>query len=121
MNTMLTMVYVHDMSLSVRFYRDTLGLRMRFESPDWSEFDVGGNTLALHGGASRAEPRQGPARAGSAQIGFSVTDLDTTFRELQSRGVTFVMPPQDRKGEGIRLAVILDPDGLPISLSQSLR
>jgi hypothetical protein len=30
------------------------------------------------------------------------------------------MPPRDREGEGIRLAIALDPDGLPISFAESL-
>jgi hypothetical protein len=28
------------------------------------------------------------------------------------------MPPTQREGEGIRLAVAIDPDGLPISFAQ---
>ena len=28
------------------------------------------------------------------------------------------MPPTQREGEGIKLAVALDPDGLPISFAQ---
>jgi hypothetical protein len=44
--------------------------------------------------------------------------LDKTYAELQEKGVRFVMPPMQREGEGIRLAVALDPDGLPVSFAQ---
>jgi len=30
------------------------------------------------------------------------------------------MPPTQREGEGIKLAVCIDPDGLPISIAQSV-
>jgi catechol 2,3-dioxygenase-like lactoylglutathione lyase family enzyme len=42
------MVNVSDMSRSVAFYRDILGLSLKFESPGWSEFHTGATTLALH-------------------------------------------------------------------------
>ena len=43
------MVYTHDMSKSVAFYRDTLGFKLDMESPFWSQFDLGGGLiLGLH-------------------------------------------------------------------------
>ena len=36
--------FVADMDKAVKFYRDTLGLKLKFESPGWSEF-VTGETL----------------------------------------------------------------------------
>ena len=30
--------FVADMNKAVRFYRDVLGLQLKFESPGWSEF-----------------------------------------------------------------------------------
>jgi lactoylglutathione lyase len=116
------MVNVSDMGRSVAFYRDTLGLPLRLESPGWSEFDTGGTTLALHlaprpaaGGAPPAGPQ-----AGSCSIGFSVKNLEETYAELKSRGVRFVMTPTLQENEGIRLAVCIDPDGLAVSFAEPL-
>ena len=39
--------YVADMNRAVKFYRDVLGLQLKFESPEWSEFVTGEITLAL--------------------------------------------------------------------------
>jgi lactoylglutathione lyase len=47
------MVNVSEMPRSVAFYRDTLGLRLKFESPGWSEFETGATTLALHAAAQQ--------------------------------------------------------------------
>jgi catechol 2,3-dioxygenase-like lactoylglutathione lyase family enzyme len=38
--------FVTDMNKAVKFYRDTLGLQLRFESPGWSEFATGETTLS---------------------------------------------------------------------------
>jgi lactoylglutathione lyase len=50
-----TMVVVSDMERSVAFYRDKLGVPLKFQSPEWTEFQTGGTTLALHGGGIPAE------------------------------------------------------------------
>jgi lactoylglutathione lyase len=111
------MVMVHDMSRSVQFYRDKLGLRLRSETPEWTEFETGTTILALHGGGKPAAVSHEP-KAGTASIGFYVDNLDDKFNELKEQGVTFIMPPTDRAEEKIRLAVCLDPDGLPISIAE---
>ena len=117
------MVNVSDMPRSVAFYRDTLGLRLKFESPAWSEFETGATTLALHAGTraagSEAATQAGPA-AGTCSLGFSVRDLNGTYAELRERGARFVMPPTEQPNEGIRLAVCIDPDGLAISFAEPM-
>ena len=118
-----TMVVVSDMSRSVAFYRDILGIPLKFESPDWSEFLTGITTLALHGGGLIQDPANksnGDKYAGTCSIGFNVEDVDKTYEELKAKGVRFVMPPTQREGEGIKLSVCLDPDGLPIAVAQTM-
>lgn len=117
------MVIVSDMARSVEFYRDKLGIPLKFESPDWTEFLTGATTLALHGGGIKQERRGGGADkdAGTCSIGFNVEDVDKTYEEMKSKGVFFVMPPTQREGEGIKLAVAVDPDGLPISFAQLVK
>src|SRR5262249_31049988 len=99
-------VNVSDMSRSVAFYRDILGLPLKFQSPGWSEFQTGATTLALHlirareggEGGAPAEPL-----AGTCSIGFSVDDLAATHRELAARGAQFIRAPTEQASEGIRL------------------
>ena len=118
-----TMVVVSDMRRSVDFYRDKLGIPLKFESPEWTEFATGATTLALHGGGvpTAPDPSADPSKtAGACSIGFNVDDVDKTYEELKARGIRFVMPPTQREGEGIKLAVAIDPDGLPISFAQMM-
>ena len=116
-------VNVSDMSRSVAFYRDILGLPLKFQSPGWSEFQTGATTLALHlirarGAGEGGAP--GEPLAGTCSIGFSVEDLAATHRELAARGAQFVRAPTEQANEGIRLAVCVDPDGLPIAFAEPL-
>jgi lactoylglutathione lyase len=116
------MVNVSDMSRSVAFYHDVLGLSLKFESLGWSEFQTGATTLALHHAPARAGDRPpSEPMAGTCSIGFSVEDLTAAHRQLTARGARFVIPPTERPEEGIRLAVCIDPDGLGISFAEPLK
>ena len=111
------------MKRSVEFYRDKLGLPLKFESGDWTEFQTGATTLALHGGGkSQDEHSQTREQyAGTCSFGFTVENIQMAFETLKSKGVVFAMPPTKREGEGIKLAVCLDPDDLPISLAENVQ
>ena len=58
-------LYVRDLEVSRGFYRDVLGLPLKFESPGWTEFATEGATLALHlsakSNAAADDPNQVPA------------------------------------------------------------
>ena len=117
------MIMVSNMARSVAFYKDKLGIPMKFGTPEWTEFQTGATTLALHGGGTPREALSDPdARpAGVCSIGFNVDNLELAYEQLQAKGVHFIMPPTERAGEGIKLAVAIDPDGLPISFGQAAK
>lgn len=117
------MITVSNMARSVAFYKDKLGIPMKFGTPEWTEFQTGNTTLALHGGGT---PKETPANAnahyaGTCSIGFNVDNLDLVYEQLQAKGVVFVMPPTARPGESIKLAVAVDPDGLAISFGEAAK
>lgn len=114
-------VFVSDMQRSVAFYRDALGLPLRFESPGWTEFATDGATLALHQGdaaGGNGEPAQGNP-AGSCRPGLRVPDLDAFHRRMVEQNVRCLQEPQETFG--VRLAQYVDPDGLVISVSEERR
>lgn len=116
------MVTVSDMDRSVRFYRDVLGLRLRFQSSDWTEFETGNTTIALHGGGKlnpNASSREHQL-AGTVSLGLSVPNLDDAVTELKTKGVHFIMEPTVREEERIKLAGFTDPDGMPIWIAQQI-
>jgi lactoylglutathione lyase len=112
-------VFVSDMARSVAFYKDVLGLPLRFESPEWSEFTTEGVTLALHGteASNPDAPTQGTTPAGHCQVGFSVEDIDAFHEELIAKGVMCIQPPKTEEF-GAKLARYTDLDGLQFSVSE---
>jgi lactoylglutathione lyase len=69
-------VFVSEMKRSVAFYRDILGLPLKFESPGWTEFSTDGTILALHFSetANPAKGNNGPAPAGMCRPGLRCSD-----------------------------------------------
>jgi lactoylglutathione lyase len=115
-----TIVFVSDMVRSAKFYRDAVGLPLRFESPDWTEFATGSCNLALRRGADGAVP---PVQAdlipsGHCHVGFTVDDLDEFHKRLLALGIRCLQEPKLAEF-GERMAVYADPDGLPISVAES--
>jgi lactoylglutathione lyase len=118
MNLGYAIVFVSDMERSVSFYRDVVGLPLRFESPEWSEFATGGATLALHRSDSpRADrPRSRLEPAGCCRPGFSASDLDAFHRRMVENGVPCLREPEEIFGT--RIAQYADPDGLAFSVGE---
>ena len=114
-------VFVSDMKRAVSFYRDVLGLPLRFESPGWTEFATDGATLALHlsegsdSGGSNAQS----IPAGQCRPGLGVPNLDEFHRRMVERNVPCVQEPKELFGA--RLAQYVDPDGLAISVGEERR
>ena len=100
--------YVGDMDKAVAFYRDTFGLKLRFASPGWSEFDTGDVTLALHL-AGDEHP------AGSVEIGLTTDDLRAVYEARTETGLTFGGPPKAL--HGTLLSSLIDCEGAEVSLS----
>lgn len=111
-------VFVSDMSRSVQFYRDVLGLPLKFESPHWTEFATDGATLSLHLSESAVSERTDPEEvpAGQCRPGLSVPDLDAFHRRMIEMNVTCIHEPKNIFGA--KLAQYLDPDGLGISVGE---
>lgn len=107
----LVMVVVSDMDRSVAFYRDVLGLKLKYQTPGWSELDMDGVELGLHISSPTLEvnPKAG------VQIGFYVDDIAQELADLRSRGATVLHESDEQFG---KLAVVADPDGYGVQLCQ---
>jgi catechol 2,3-dioxygenase-like lactoylglutathione lyase family enzyme len=100
--------FVADMDRAVAFYRDTLGLTLKFASPGWSEFATGETTLALHPG-SLENP------AGSTHLGFGTPDVHAFHQAMTAAGVRFTSAPKPL--HGVTLAEFVDSEGARCSIS----
>ncbi len=113
-------VFVSDMDRSVAFYRDVIGLRLKFESPAWTEFATDGATLALHTSHERAgtdtDGDSNSVPAGRCRPGLQVPDLDEFHQKMLAHGVACIQNPTEVFGT--RVAQYRDPDGLAISVGE---
>jgi lactoylglutathione lyase len=112
-------VFVSDMERSVAFYRDVLGLPLKFQSPHWTEFFTDGATLALHAAEAPAAAKEDPLQvpSGRCRPGLSVPNLDEFHQRMLEKGVKCVQEP--KLVFGAKIAQYLDPDGLGISVSET--
>jgi catechol 2,3-dioxygenase-like lactoylglutathione lyase family enzyme len=99
---------VADLSRTLAWYRDTLGLGM-----DLERFDDGFALVKI--GDGRFAFRQGASSQDDPSLVFEVNDLDVTIALLAERGVEPDGPIKVSR-EGYRRAVIRDPDGRRIVL-----
>jgi len=91
------------MNRACKFYRDVLGLQLKFESPSWSEVVTGETRLALHPGSAKNP-------AGAVELGFTVADIQQLHQDMVAKGVQFSMPPTKQDFGGL-LAQFVDSEG----------
>ena len=112
-------VFVSDMKRSVSFYRDVLGLPLKFESPGWTEFVTGEATLALHKSEKPGAGGDDKEHAGSCRPGLSVPNLDEFHKRMVEKNVPCLQEPTFVFGA--KVAQYADPDGLTISVGEERR
>jgi catechol 2,3-dioxygenase-like lactoylglutathione lyase family enzyme len=112
-------VGVSDLDAARAFYGDTLGLRLRDESPHALIATAGGTTLRVTAVGT-------PVVAPYTVAGWDVDDIAATVEGLVARGVVFARYDglgQDERGvwttpDGTKVAWFLDPDGNNLSLTE---
>ena len=81
---------VDDMGTAVAFYRDKLGLAVKYESADWVELDAGNVTIALRRYGSGPEGRPELGVGAGATLVFEVDDIEAARAKLEGQGVKFI-------------------------------
>lgn len=107
-------IFVSDMARSVSFYRDVLGIPLKFETPEWTEFATEGATLALH--KSEGSEVNNDRQPGQCRPGFQVPNLEEFHQRMIKMKVPCVQEPTEIFGA--RVAQYADPDGLIFSVGE---
>src|SRR5688572_13189692 len=105
-------VYAKDLTRSVAFYRDVLGIPLERDEhdADWYEHRFpSGVRFGMHAAHEGAMP-QAP---GSVIVDFVIDDVDEALRRIERAGVAIRSVMRERWGSTIELA---DPDGHRIQL-----
>ena len=100
-----------DMDRAVTFYREALGLGLKFQDgARWAQFDAGGVNFSL------SSPEEAAAGARGAVVIFEVDDLDAARARLAEHGAD-VLDARDMGAHG-RSLTFRDPDGNLVQLFQ---
>lgn len=101
-----TWVYVSDLERSVEFYRDRIGLPVKFATSDgWVEFDLGKTSFAI----LQRPTGKGPVVPQKTRIMFQTDDINTDKERLLEAGVVLIGDIR-RESYGF-LLTFEDPDG----------
>jgi lactoylglutathione lyase len=108
-----TVIYVRQMDAMREFYGKTLGFSLHRElGPNWVEYRVGANLLALAVGGGRFNDATPPVGTLMLQLAFRVapTEVASCAAALAERGTNIVSGPTDERF-GHRTLFFRDPDG----------
>jgi lactoylglutathione lyase len=118
-------LFVADLSRSIAFYRDVLGLPLRLANESYAEFATEGAKFSLYARAGlpgligvSAPDDAVPWPQG--EVAFLCEDVDAEHERLLAAGVGILAPPTDRPW-GERTLHFQDPDGNVVELTQQLR
>jgi lactoylglutathione lyase len=113
-------LYVSDLGASIAFYRDVVGLDLKFVDAGYAEFATHGARFGLFE-SRRAEWLIGrPVSPGpAAEAVFVVDDVDAQVSRLAELGVPVLSPPANRPW-GHRTLHVADPDGFVVEFAQQI-
>ena len=105
------MLGVSEMTRSLAFYRDRLGMSVTFQIPGYAFLYGGPVPLVL----SESLWDMNGGRPGSTEVVFTVENVRATLAALESRGVTFTREPHPVNA--VQWAANFDdPDGHHLSI-----
>ena len=118
-------LFAADLARSIHFFRDIIGIPLRFSTDSYAEFQTEGAKFALYARAELPtligrEAPAGPPPWPQGEIAFFVEDPDAEHERLRRAGVTILAPPTDRPW-GERTLHLADPDGNVIELTRPKR
>ena len=101
-------VMVPDMDAAVKFYAETLGLRLKARyGNEFAVVEAPGLTIGLH-------PQSTDAKSPAVSIGLGVESIESAMEQLKVRGVTF--PGTIVDDPPVRIAHFSGPGGMPLYL-----
>jgi lactoylglutathione lyase len=116
-------LFVSDLDRAVEFYRDAIGLPLRFHADAYAEFATEGSKFALFPRSElyeligRRVPSD-PVPWPQGEVAFFVDDVDSEYLRLKRLDVAVLAVPTDRPW-GERTLHVADPDGNVIELTQA--
>ncbi len=116
----LVVLRAANLEISLKFYQ-SLGLEFVQEQhgngPIHYSCEIGSTVIEIYPGKPGTAPDR--KNAGATTIGFQVENLDAVVKTLEDNRISILTAPQESQWG--RRAVVQDPDGRAVELSQSNR
>ena len=107
-----TVIYaVDDIARGKDWYANAFGVAPYFDEPFYVGFNIGGYELGL-------DPNAGPMGAGGSTAYWGVENADEAFAHMIASGAT-VASAVSEVGDGIKVAVVLDPFGNRVGIIEN--
>ena len=116
---------VRDVAKSLPFYRDVIGMTVRYADEDFAALEIAGAMVQLHADHTYEHQPWAPrlAEAGKRGLGAEIRimgiDPDAAERRARERGVTVLTATRDWP-HGWRDVVLEDPDGYTFGVGTPL-
>jgi len=104
--------FVRDLETAVAWYRENLGAEILYTSPHYTSMMAGAVQIGLHPSDYKPEDK-----TGSVIVHWKTADIAVMVKRLVAAGATLNHDITD-VGGGIKIAVVSDPEGNPIGLTQ---
>ena len=134
-------IVVNDLSRSLRFYRDVLGLKIEREMVEFGQYienllglekvrvktikmsaDDGNLIELLHYESHHRKPTDRDiCDVGYSHIAFGVENIDHEYNRLKQKGVKFNCAPQVSPDHRAKVMFCYDPEGNLIELVEELK
>ena len=110
------LIYVEDIDISLRFYRDVVGLRLLYRTPRFVRFDATeGTSIALvAGGQASTHPKD--YKAGGVVPEIIVDDLEHAVKRIKAGGARHERVVRTAWGS---FCIVFDPEGNALQFYQS--
>ena len=109
-------IWTEEMGRLLPFYRDTVGMPVEMDTPEFVVFAAeGAGQLCLGVHSEVKGQSRDPNRM---MIDLGVDDCQAEYQRLRSKGVEFVREPSTDPGDGLIVATFKDPDGNLVQLIQ---
>jgi predicted enzyme related to lactoylglutathione lyase len=96
-------IWAADWKRCVGFYRDLFAGEVKRESEVWSEVEIAGSTIGIHGG--------GEGRRTWTGLTFRVDDIHAAREKLLSCDGSLTREPVDTAEDPLHLLMCQDPEG----------
>ena len=123
-----TRLNVENFQACKAFYRDVLGLSIKFEDDmdEYVEFGAGSIRITLFNREKltdfipRDEPLSYDSNSARIVLSFRVEDMEEAIAYLQTRDVKLLNPPTSYPDRGFISTCFRDPDGNLIEIEQTI-